>query len=137
MTNGTRRIIRFVPKPYSVTRLAGKTAQQTGAAKGSLGLPAAKNIPLFGTISRLAEQKGVDIQLGALEEMLGADMQFVLLGSGSPDYERGYHKLARRFPGKVAVRIGYDERLSHRIEAGVRFFPDAVAFRAVRLEPDV
>ena len=54
--------------------------------------------------------------------MLSADIQFVLLGSGSPAYERGYHKLARRFPSKVAVRIGYDEGLSHRIEAGCDFY---------------
>ena len=79
-------------------------------------------MPLFGTITRLAEQKGVDIQLGALEEMLSADMQFVLLGSGSPAYERGYHELARRFPAKVAVRVGYDEGLAHRIEAGCDFY---------------
>jgi len=56
------------------------------------------DVPLFGTITRLAEQKGVDIELGALEEMLSADLQFVLLGSGSPAYERGYCELARRFP---------------------------------------
>jgi starch synthase len=49
-------------------------------------------------------------------------MQFVLLGSGSPAYERGYHELARRFPSKVAVRVGYDEGLSHRIEAGCDFY---------------
>jgi starch synthase len=81
-----------------------------------------KKTPLFGTISRLAEQKGVDIQLGALVEMLSADIQFVLLGSGSPDYERGYHALARRFPDKVAVRTGYNESLAHRIEAACDFF---------------
>ena len=54
--------------------------------------------------------------------MLSTKMQFVLLGSGSPAYERGYHELARRFPDKVAVRVGYDEGLSHRIEAGCDFY---------------
>jgi starch synthase len=49
-------------------------------------------------------------------------MQFVLLGSGSPAYERGYHELARRFPGKAAVRVGYNEGLAHRIEAGCDFY---------------
>jgi starch synthase len=82
----------------------------------------AADVPLFGTISRLAEQKGVDIQLGALEEMLSTDMQFVLLGSGSPAYERGYHKLARRFPSKVVARVSYDEGLAHRIEAASDFY---------------
>jgi starch synthase len=46
----------------------------------------------------------------------------VQLGSGSPEYERGYRDLARRFPGKVSVQFGYNEKLSHRIEAGSDFF---------------
>jgi starch synthase len=87
-----------------------------------VGLPTDESVPLFGTISRLADQKGVDIQLGALTEMLMTDMQFVLLGSGSHEYERGYRELSRRFPGKVAVQFGYDETLAHRIEAGSDFF---------------
>ena len=112
---------KSLPHPYSAARLAGKSANKLALQK-ELGLPVTKTLPLFGTISRLAEQKGVDIQLGALEEMLSADIQFALLGSGSPDYERGYHALARRFPTKVAVRTGYNEGLAHRIEAGCDFF---------------
>ncbi|HEY5233509.1 MAG TPA: glycogen synthase GlgA [Verrucomicrobiae bacterium] len=112
---------RFLPEPYSVTRLAGKAADKLALQK-ELGLPQQNKVPLFGTISRLAEQKGVDIQLGALAEMLSADIQFVLLGSGSPAFERGYLELAKRFPNNVAVRVGYDEGLSHRIEAGCDFF---------------
>jgi len=111
----------FLPHPYSVTRLAGKAANKLALQK-ELGLPERKEVPLFGTISRLAEQKGVDIELGALEEMLNADIQFVLLGSGSPLFEKGYQKLALRYPGKVAVRLGYDEGLAHRIEAGCDFY---------------
>ena len=113
-------------KPASVRTVfrhadGGKKNQQTRVAR-QVGLPVDEKIPLFGTISRLAEQKGVDIQLGALEEMLNSNIQFVLLGSGSPEYERGYRDLAARFPGKVAVQFGYDESLSHRIEAGCDFF---------------
>jgi len=111
----------FLSRAYSVTKLAGKAANKHALQK-ELGLPPIKNVPLFGTISRLAEQKGVDIQLGALEEMLSADIQFVLLGSGSPAFERGYHELAQRFPTKVAVRIGFHEGLSHRIEAACDFY---------------
>jgi starch synthase len=112
---------KFLPNPYSATRLAGKSANKL-ALQNELGLPESKSTPLFGTISRLAEQKGVDIALGALEEMLSANIQFVLLGSGSAAYERGYQELARRFPSQVAVRVGYDEGLSHRIEAACDFF---------------
>ncbi len=108
-------------KPYSIGRMAGKGTNKLELQK-LLGLPADESVPLFGTISRLAEQKGVDIQLGALSEMLNTKMQFVLLGSGSPEYERGYRELARRYPDKVAVRFGYDEKLAHRIEAGCDFF---------------
>jgi starch synthase len=111
----------FLPKKFSAGRPAGKTACKL-ALQNEMGLPESAGTPLFGTISRLAEQKGVDIQLGALEEMLSADIQFVQLGSGSPAYERGYYELARRFPSKVAVRVGYDEGLAHRIEAGCDFY---------------
>jgi len=78
--------------------------------------------PLFGSVTRLADQKGVDILLGALEEMLGAEMQFVVLGTGDPVFEKAYQDLARRYPTKVAARIGFNQGLSHRIEAGCDFF---------------
>ena len=111
----------LLPQTYSARRLAGKAACKL-ALQNEMGLPESADTPLFGTISRLADQKGVDIQLGALEEMLRADIQFVQLGSGSWAYERGYYELARRFPTKVAVRVGYDEGLAHRIEAGCDFY---------------
>ena len=107
--------------PYSAARLAGKAKNKAELQK-ELGLPLAADAPLFGTITRLAEQKGVDIKLGALEEMLRADIQFALLGSGSATYERAYLSLARRFASKAAVCVGYDERLSHQIEAGCDFY---------------
>jgi starch synthase len=111
----------FLKHPYSAARLAGKRKNKADL-QAELELPAAADVPLFGTITRLAEQKGVDIKLGALEEMLRADIQFALLGSGATAYERAYLNLARRFPSKVAVCIGYDEGLSHRIEAGCDFY---------------
>ena len=106
---------------YSVDDLSGKAANKADLQK-ELGLPVAAQTPLFGSITRLADQKGVDIQLGALEEMLASDMQFALLGSGSPEFERAYSGLAARYPAKVAVRLGYNHALSHRIEAGSDFF---------------
>jgi len=108
-------------RSYTVARMAGKTFNKRELQR-QIALPVDEKIPLFGTISRLAEQKGVDIQLGALEEMLNSNIQFVQLGSGSPEYERGYRDLARRFHGKVSVQFGYNENLSHRIEAGCDFF---------------
>jgi starch synthase len=74
-------------------------------------------MPLFGTVTRLAEQKGLDILIPALHEMLHAPLRYVLLGSGNAAYEHALRQLHRRHPDKVAIRIGFDEGLSHRIEA--------------------
>jgi len=107
--------------PYSLRNLEGKEANKL-ALQQEMGLPPARNIPLFGNISRLVDQKGSDILLSALEEMLANEMQFAQLGSGAPALEKAFQGLARRYPNKVAVRIGYDHALSHRIEAGSDFF---------------
>lgn len=111
----------FLPHAFTAGDLRGKAANKA-ALQREFGLPARADRPLFGNITRLADQKGVDIQLAALQEMLAADLQFVLLGSGSPEFEHGYRRLEARFPDKVAVRIGFDLGLSHRIEAGCDFF---------------
>ena len=111
----------FLKHSYSAVDLRGKEADKAALQK-EMGLPAAADVPLFGTVSRLADQKGVDIQLTALQEMLAAGMQFVFLGSGEREYEREYRRLAERHPGKCAVKIGFDTALSHRIEAGCDFY---------------
>ena len=106
---------------YSARRLSGKTDNKLELQR-EMGLPARPGAPLFAAITRLVDQKGIDIELGALEEMLASDMQFVILGSGTEYYERACRVLARRHPDKAAVRIGFDQPLSHRIEAGADFF---------------
>jgi starch synthase len=112
---------------YDVHNLGGKTAEKL-ELQAELGLPVDATIPLFGTVSRLVAQKGVDILLGTLEEMLASNMQFVLLGSGFPLFESAFQSLAVRFPTKVAVRIGFDEGLSHRVEAACDFYLMPSAF---------
>jgi starch synthase len=111
----------LIKAPYSAENLDGKSRNKT-ELQAEVALPVNETVPLFGSVNRLVEQKGVDIQLGALEEMLSAKIQFVLLGNGNPAFESAYLDLARRYPGQVAVRIGYDHGLSHRIEAGCDFF---------------
>jgi len=110
-----------LPAPYSVDDLRGKQMDKIELQK-ELGLRVDPAVPLFANVTRLVDQKGVDIQLGALQEMLAANMQFALLGSGAPQYERAYMDLHRRFPDKVSVTIGFNHGLSHRIEAGADFF---------------
>jgi len=111
----------YLAVPYSVDDLAGKEKLKAALQK-EMGLPVRRDIPLFGTVGRLAEQKGIDIQVAALEEMLASEIQFVLLGSGQPEYETAIRELAARYPNKMFARIGYDHALAHRIEAGCDFF---------------
>ncbi len=107
--------------PYNPDNLEGKDAEKLELQR-TFGLAKSADVPLFGTISRLTEQKGIDIQLGALEEMLASPMQFVLLGNGDARFERGFQELTKRFPEKAAARIGFDPKLAHQIEAGIDFF---------------
>ena len=79
-------------------------------------------IPLFGNISRFVGQKGSDLILKSIEASLNRKFQFVALGSGESELENGFRDLAARFPGRIAVRVGYDHALSHRIEAACDFF---------------
>ena len=112
----------FIPHPYAPTDRAAK-ALNTAALRAETGLDAQPALPLFGHIGRLVEQKGVDLLLPALEPLLaGGRAQCVILGSGEPRFERALERLASRYPGRLRVRIGYDEGFAHRIEAGADAF---------------
>jgi starch synthase len=110
-----------LPASYSAADMTGK-ARCKRALQAEFALTIDSATPIFGCVTRLADQKGMDLALGALEELLAAEMQFVLLGSGTPECERAFQDLAQRFPGRVGVRLGYDQALAHRIEAGSDFY---------------
>jgi starch synthase len=108
--------------PATDTHLAARYDSPKGkpAAKAALraemGLPEAAG-PLCVVVTRLTEQKGVDLMIRALPRLLERDGQLALLGSGAPGFETALRDAAARHPG-IAVRIGYDEALSHRMIAG-------------------
>jgi starch synthase len=106
---------------YSRQNLEGKTSNKLDLQR-SLGLVQRIDTPLFGSVTRLVDQKGVDLMADAVEAHIGSGMQFVMLGSGQPVFEAVFTHLAQRHPSQAAVRIGYDHSLSHRIEAGCDFF---------------
>jgi starch synthase len=84
---------------------------------------AALQAPLLGLVGRLVEQKGVDWVLAAMPVLLAeTDARFVMLGSGQASYEQKFTRLARQYPHRVFVEIGYDEPLAHQIEAGADLF---------------
>jgi starch synthase len=111
----------YLKHAYAAPDFSGKAADKLDLQR-EFGLPLDPNVPLFGNIGRMVEQKGVDILLGGLQEMLHANLQFVQLGTGAPIFQRAFQDLSRRFPTRASVRIGFDEGLSHRIEAGCDFF---------------
>lgn len=74
--------------------------------------------PLFVVVSRLTWQKGIDVLLEVLDHLAGSGGRLALLGSGDQSIVDGLHAAAARHPGRIAVRIGYDEALSHRMQAG-------------------
>ena len=111
----------FLKHHFSVENLAGKAAEKLDLQR-ELGLTVSPAIPIYGNIGRLVEQKGIDILMGSLEEMLPSKMQLVVLGSGLPQYEHAFQDLARRYPQQVAVRVGFDNGLPHRIKAGCDYY---------------
>jgi starch synthase len=115
------RTDRHLPARFGPGDLAGKV-ECKAALQREVGLPSRPGVPLVAMVGRLAEQKGIDVVAAALEDLLGLEMQLVLLGSGRRDYEELFQRAAREVPERIAVRIGFDEGLAHRIEAGADGF---------------
>jgi starch synthase len=112
---------RHLPAHFSARALAGK-GRCKAALQGELGLPVRADVPLVAMVSRLAEQKGVDLLAAALPDLLARDVQLAVLGSGERAYEEALARAARDRPDRMAVRIGFDEGLAHRLEGGADAF---------------
>ncbi len=107
---------------YSVNSLIGKNTCKRDLQQ-QMGLDIDAAVPLFGMVTRLAAQKGTALLHTVLPWVLGEmQMQLVVLGSGDAGDEAFLRRLAAEYPGRVAIRIGYAEDLSHRIQAGSDFF---------------
>lgn len=112
---------RLIAAPYSLQALDGKALCKT-ALQQELGLTVEASAPLFSVVSRLTSQKGLDLLIDALPSLLGVaepgGAQLVVLGNGDPALEAAFMDAAAMHPGRVAVRLAYDEALAHRIMAG-------------------
>jgi len=102
---------------YDARRLLRKAANKA-ALQRQIGLAQRPDALLFGVVSRLTEQKGLHLVIGALHELLARGGQLVVLGSGDAELEAAFRAAAHAHPRAVAVRIGYDEMLAHRVFAG-------------------
>lgn len=108
---------RLIPHTYTARTLRLKQENKI-ALQESFSLPVKPQTPLFGHVGRLVEQKGVDLILALIPELLQRPMQLVFLGTGEPELETALRQAARKHPSKIGVRIGYDEALAHLVEAG-------------------
>lgn len=111
----------YLAHHYDFNHLSGKTANKSELQK-YFGLHINPDIPLFGLVSRFTHQKGLDLVLEAAEKLISLPAQLVLLGSGEVEMQRTVLALAHQYSGKMAVHIGFDEKLAHMIEAGADVF---------------
>ena len=105
--------------------MAGKRANKAALFK-DLGVEPDDKLlekPLLGFVGRLVEQKGVDLLMAAVPQVMEeSDAAMVLVGTGQHYYEHGLEELARKHPGRIFVHIGYSEEIAHRVEAGADMF---------------
>ena len=118
------RTDQYLPVPFSVSDVDGKRAAKREVLTG-YGLPddaAAMARPLIGMVSRMVDQKGLDLIWEAREGLVALNAAFVILGSGERRYEEMWRDLAAVHPTRIGVRIGFDEGLAHVIEGGADLF---------------
>lgn len=112
---------KHIPANYSKKDKSGKTVCKLKLLE-EVGLPESADTPVLGMISRLADQKGFDILIPILDDILREDVMFVLLGTGKKEYEIALEAASRKYTDKMAAIIDFKGPLAHRIEAGVDMF---------------
>jgi starch synthase len=112
----------LIARRYDLDTLDAGKAANKAALQRRMGLPEAPTSMLLGMVSRLTEQKGVDLVLDRLPLLLELGAQLVVLGSGDPALEQRLREAAAAHPLHVAVKIGFDEALAHQVEAGADAF---------------
>jgi starch synthase len=112
---------QHIPVKFNAGSLIHKLENKQ-ALQEHFGLPVNETIPVFAVISRLVEQKGIDLVLDIVPELVKQQAQLIVLGSGDKKLEAGIRDAVTAYPQQVAAHIGYDEALSHHIEAGADIF---------------
>ena len=107
--------------PYHAGDLAGRAINKA-AVQESFGLALRPEACLLGVVSRLTDQKGIDLLLAALRDPATADLQCAILGSGEPWLEDAVRALVADFPGRIGAHFGYDTALSHLVYGGIDAF---------------
>jgi starch synthase len=112
---------RYLASHFSAGDLAGKKACKRWL-QTELGLEQRPDVPVLGIVSRLTAQKGLDVVIDQIDELLDLDTQIVVLGSGDPKLEAALRSRSAWADGQFTAVVGYNEALAHQIEAGSDFF---------------
>ncbi|MFI5237033.1 MAG: glycogen synthase GlgA [Ignavibacteriales bacterium] len=110
-----------LPYHYTINDLSGKYLNKRSLLK-HFEIKVDENIPLIGIVSRMVLQKGFDIFASALPDLMSLNAQWIILGSGEDKFEALFRRLSNQLPGKVGAYIGFNNDLSHLIEAGADMF---------------
>ncbi len=111
----------FLPAPYDAEHPGGKLASRRLLAS-ECGFPATPERPIVGMVTRLVEQKGLDLVEEAEHDLVKLEARFVVLGNGQPRYVELFRRLMERHPDRVHFRSTQDERFAHLVEAGADLF---------------
>ena len=111
---------KYIITNYGIKNLKGKQLCKR-ALQRKYNLPE-RDFPIIGMITRLTDQKGLDLVTNKFQDLMKTDSQFVLLGTGEPRYHELFQAYAKTFPKKVAVKLTFDEQSAHEIEAGSDMF---------------
>lgn len=114
---------RFLPVNYDASTFTTGKAACKAALQKELGLELAADKPLIGMVSRLTDQKGMDLIAGVMQEWVNsADVQWAIVGTGDAKYEQFLTGLAERHPHKVAAKLQFNEALAHQVEGAADMF---------------
>jgi len=111
----------LIAAQYSAGRLFDKRPNKE-ALQRRFGLPRRSDVPVFGVVSRLTQQKGVDLIVEVAERLVASPAQLIILGCGERQLEAAVRDLVQRYPNAIAAHIGFDEKIAHEIEAGADCF---------------
>lgn len=110
-----------ISKKYGIYNLQDKLENKKDLQR-SLGLPVNENIPVLSIVSRLTHQKGIDLIMNSIEQILQRGAQLIVLGTGEEKYENYFRYLKDKYSDRVSTNIQFDNGLAHRIYAGSDMF---------------
>lgn len=112
----------YIKKQYSVATARADKRENKDALRAELGLRIKRGVPLIAMVTRLVEDKGLDLVMRIMDELVDDEVQLVLVGTGDAGYEDAFRELAYRHPNKVSANIMFNEALAHKVYAASDMF---------------